>query len=323
MRTRRSQILLLLTLIILFVTLPNLTIARGEKKPPTAQVLVHEAVHILIGLQDEEGRWPYELSGDLGYAVASTAIVAESLLFAEPEDKDVQDAVHKTLTYVLEQLEDPSLATSAESAYEPRVWGQALALELLCHVRARKIAGEHKDKVKEWIPKLVASLVEEEFEGGGWSYAWRNAHQITCLTAPVTQVLLLARAQGEKVPDEVLTRSREVLEAARTEDGAFFYRGSPKDEELQDRSIDTVPGSAARATVCETTLLMLGGSSVDAVRTSLNNFHKYWDALEERRQQEGTHDGEYGIAPYFFYYGHRYAAQAIQMLPEKERAKER
>ena len=28
-------------------------------------------------------------------------------------------------------------------------------------------------------------------------------------------------------------------------------------------------------------------------------------------------------APYFFYYGHRYCAQAIQMLPEKDRVAER
>ena len=36
-----------------------------------------------------------------------------------------------------------------------------------------------------------------------------------------------------------------------------------------------------------------------------------------------THVGDYKIAPYFFYYGHRYCAQAIQMLPEKDRAAER
>ena len=37
----------------------------------------------------------------------------------------------------------------------------------------------------------------------------------------------------------------------------------------------------------------------------------------------GTHEGPYNIAPYYFYYAHYYAAQAIEMLPEKSRAKER
>ena len=55
----------------------------------------------------------------------------------------------------------------------------------------------------------------------------------------------------------------------------------------------------------------------------IDAFHKHWDELEKRRQKTGTHAGPYKIAPYYFYYGHRYAAQAIEMLPEKERPRER
>src|SRR5262249_27103287 len=63
--------------------------------------------------------------------------------------------------------------------------------------------------------------------------------------------------------------------------------------------------------------------STDAIRSAVDAFHTHWDELAKRRQQKGTHEGPYLIAPYFFYYGHRYAAQAIAMLPEKERAAER
>ncbi len=45
--------------------------------------------------------------------------------------------------------------------------------------------------------------------------------------------------------------------------------------------------------------------------------------MEKRRKKTGTHEGPFGIAPYCFYYGHRYAAQAIELLPEAERAKAR
>jgi hypothetical protein len=44
---------------------------------------------------------------------------------------------------------------------------------------------------------------------------------------------------------------------------------------------------------------------------------------EKRRAKPGTHEGPYLIAPYYFYYGHRYAAQAVELFPESERAKER
>ena len=73
----------------------------------------------------------------------------------------------------------------------------------------------------------------------------------------------------------------------------------------------------------ETTLVLLGGGSVEAVRGAVAAFHQHWQELEKRRQKPGTHVGDYLIAPYFFYYGHRYCAQAIELLPEKERAAQR
>ena len=36
-----------------------------------------------------------------------------------------------------------------------------------------------------------------------------------------------------------------------------------------------------------------------------------------------AHEGPYGIAPYYFYYGHTYTALAIEHLPETERAAHR
>src|SRR5262249_18831615 len=58
-------------------------------------------------------------------------------------------------------------------------------------------------------------------------------------------------------------------------------------------------------------------------QASIAAFYKYWDELDKRRQKKGTHEGPYLIAPYYFYYGHRYAAQAIALLPAESRAKER
>jgi hypothetical protein len=72
--------------------------------------------------------------------------------------------------------------------------------------------------------------------------------------------------------------------------------------------------------VCETTLYLAGRGSLEHIRGSIDAFFEHWGELEKRRKQKGTHEGPYKIAPYFFYYAHRYAAQAIEMLPESERA---
>jgi hypothetical protein len=65
--------------------------------------------------------------------------------------------------------------------------------------------------------------------------------------------------------------------------------------------------------------LLAGRSDVEHVRKALDMFLEHWQWLEKRRKGEGTHVPPYGIAPYYFFYAHAYAAQAIEFLPESER----
>jgi hypothetical protein len=239
------------------------------------------------------------------------------LLHAAPKDDEAQAAVRKGLSFVLKELVDPLMEPSTKEAYDVRVWGHAYALEFLCQVRAAKASRTQAKAIDEWIPKLVQTLVTEEIPDGGWNYSTRQYHA-PFVTAPVVQALLWARSQGEKVPTEVLDRARKILEASRGKDGAFSYGGTSRDGRA-----DQLPGSAARSAVCETTLMLLGGGSSEDVQAALNTFHTHWDELAKRRAKTGTHEGPYGIAPYYFYYGHRYAAQAIQLLPAEKQAKER
>jgi hypothetical protein len=300
-------------------------VASARADTPSRADLLKTAIEQLVQLQEDDGQWSYEgvyrvaREIPVGYRIGGTAIVADTLLYAAPESSAAKAAIAKAIPFILKQLEHPLMAPSTQNGYDVRVWGHSCALEFFCHLRAAKADGEHATAIGSWIPKLVETLVTEEIPGGGWNYANRQ-RQASFVTAPVTQALLLAKAQGEKVPEEVLTRARQVLEKSRTTEGGFVYSGAATP---QIRPGDRVPGSAARSAVCEVTLVLLGGGSPDAIRTALNSFHENWDELKKRHQQTGTHVAPYMIAPYYFYYGHRYAAQAIQLLPESERAKER
>jgi hypothetical protein len=291
---------------------------------PSRDELLRIAVDQLVKAQAEDGSWSYEgvyrVGGDIpvGYRIGGTAVVAGALLHAAPDHPAATAAVARATPFILKQLDDPRMAPSTREGYDVRVWGHGTALEYFCHLRAAKAAGADARAVDAWVPKLVAALVTEEIGGGGWNYATRQRHA-SFLTAPVAQALLLARGQGEAVPDAVLDRARRALEKSRADDGAFAYSGPAAGGKTRDK----LPGSAARAAACEVTLILLGGGSADAVRASLGSFHANWDELKKRYQQTGTHVGPYSIAPYYFYYGHRYAAQAIQLLPEADRARER
>lgn len=288
--------------------------------------LVAAGVKQLVAAQEEGGAWPYEgvyrVGGEIpvAYRVGGTAIVAGTLLLAS-EDAAARGAFERGLTYVLATLDDPLLAPSTEEAYDVRVWGHATALEFLCLVRSKKAAGKREKEIDAWIPKLVKMLATEELTGGGWNYATRKA-PASFVTAPVTQSLLAAKGQGFEVPAELLARARRSLELAKAKTGAFLYSGLFKEGEAAYTS-DQLQGSIARAAACETTLRLLGGGSVEGIQSALNAFHDHWQALEDRRRKTGTHEGPYKIAPYYFYFGHYYAAQAIGMLPEKDRARER
>ncbi len=287
-----------------------------------APALIRKSVDTLVMLQEDNGAWSYEgvhrVKGEIPvpYKVGGTATVAIALLSAAPDEGPVKQAIDRGLTYVLKHLGNPMMEPSIEDQYDVRIWGQASALEFLCRVRG----GRPTKGIDGWIEKLVRTIAIEEIPGGGWNYA-RHDQPASFVTAPVVQSLLWARAQGFELPKDILERAKKSLEAARANDGAFLYSGKFKEGQRLETT-DDLAGSAARAAVCEATLRMLGGGSDDAVQSALNAFHDNWTHLEQRAKKQGTHEGPFKIAPYYFYFGHRYAGQAIRLLPEPARAKE-
>jgi hypothetical protein len=305
----------------------------AQPAPPSRDELVRAAVANLVEIQ-EDGEWPYEgvyrvrAEIPFGYRVGGTALTAGALLAAgDPKDEKVRAAIEAGCAFVLANLGDERLAPSTVDAYDVRIWGQACALEFLCAMRAAERLGERRKSADEWIAKLVATLATEEIDGGGWNYATRK-QSASFVTAPVVQALLAARAQGEKVDDAILGRARDVLIAQRAQEGGYVYSGraGAADEkgQLGARSVrESLPGAAARMPACEATLALLGAGSAQRLALAVENFHTNWGELEKRRKQPGTHEPPYGIAPYYFYFGHRYAAQAIELGPPEAREKER
>ena len=301
--------------------------AGGQSTKIDTDAMLRDAVKALIKVQEPGGQWPYEgvykVNKELpvGYRVGGTSIAATTLMHAAPNDKEARAAVERGLAFVIRELNHPLMEPSTKDAYDVRVWGHAYALEFLLLARQHKIAsGPIQAKMIDvWIKNLIDILVIEELNGGGWNYANRKS-AASFVTAPVTQALLFAHGQGEKIPPEIFQRARKSLEKNRFETGSFAYSGNAKEP---GKGINALPGSVARSAVCETTLMLLGGGDIKEVKKAIDAFHTHWEELEKRRQKPGTHIGDYKVAPYFFYYGHRYCAQAIQMLPEKERAAER
>ena len=302
--------------VFLFVTLIGWnSIGFGQSLEDQHHELVQRCVQKLVALQHDDGAWPYEgvyrvrREIPVGYRIGGTAIVCQALLHHAGEQQEVKAAIQRGVDLILQELEDPLMASSVEDSYDVRVWGHIYALTLFCDLKLSNHMNDSADKYVPWIEKLVTILGEEEIRGGGWNYANQRRHA-PFVTAPAAQALLRAREAGAEVPDELFARTASALKASRNENGAYQYSGS-----VRRGRTEPLPGSIARSAVCEATLIMLGQGDQERLKLVIDGFHEHWDELEKRRKKTGTHEPPYGVAPYYFYYGHRYLGQAIALLP--------
>lgn len=274
--------------------------------------------------------WPYEgvvrVAGEIpiGYRIGGTSICASALLDVAGKDnrKAIDEAVGRALEFVLTGLDHPLMAADYDGGYDTRGWGHAYALSFLLRLRElRQVPEKHAKDVDAAIQRMVKVLEETELEKGGWNYARGKSRDAgspaTFMTAPTLQILFEARSLGEKVDAAVIERALKTLEDARLDSSAFQYGTNP--EHKTGEQFEAVPGAIGRMSVCETTLYLAGRGSVERIRGAVEAFFQHWEWLEKRRKQPGTHELPYKIAPYYFFYAHRFAAQAIEMLPAKER----
>jgi len=302
----------------------------------------------LAGLRAAEApgvEWPYEgvyrvpIDGKVsippGYRVGGTAIVCCALLLA-PEDATADApaarlaALERAFDFMLDTLaQDELLAAGPKQGYDVRGWGHAYALEaFLLAMRTRTFEGQRAARVAGAIPGLIECLAANEIPGGGWNYA-NDREASPFMTGSTLLPLFQARAQGFDVDEPLVERALAALERARSAEGAYVYSGvlppavSDGDDGAgsapRDANRMLMPGAAARASIAELCLLLAGRSDQDRLRVAVEAFFAHWDDLLARKSQQGTHAGPYGIAPYYFFYGHTYAALAIEQLPEAER----
>lgn len=316
-------------------------------KPPSAsevRAAVQRGIALLLEKQEAYGEkadrapetvvkreWPYEgvyrVGGrvPIGYRIGGTAICGMALIEAtggKPEGQ-TKAAILRALDFVLEGLGDAQMTGDFSEGYDVRGWGHAYALSFLLRLRGLQLVpAARRADVEGAIDALVTMLQQTEIkQRGGWNYSrpqGDDSDPSTFMSAPTLQILFEARAQGEDVDAAVVERGLKALEDARLETGAFQY-GSDKAHQ-SGQGFEAVPGAIGRMAICETTLLLAGRGDAARVKGALEAFFEHWEWLEKRRKQKGTHVPPYMIAPYYFFYAHRYAAQAIELLPEADRA---
>ena len=304
--------------------------AAQETKPIDNEKALARGVEIILSMQEgeEKDQWPYEgvyrVRGAIptGYQVGGTAIVGNALLLAPgyEDDPDRQAAIKRGATFIVNSIDHKLMAHHFEAGYDVRGWGYAYGLNHLLLLKKLKLVPEGlNDQVEAAIRFFIDGIEATSIpERGGWNYAHagfdRPGPPSPFMTGSTLQALFEAVDQGYRVNEKIITGGLDALEAARTPIGTFVYSG-----EQRNRMRSKVPAATGRMAIAESTLYLAGRSSIDRVRSSVDAFIVHWKWLDARRAKNGTHKPPYGIDPYYFYYAHYYAAQAIELLPENER----
>ncbi len=300
----------------------------AEARAIAIDAAVARGVEVLLASQEGPGndQWPYEgvyrVNQELpiGYRVGGTAIGGLALLNA-PGDGDLaqrEEALARAAAFVIGSIEHPRMAHRFEATYDVRGWGYVYGLSflLLLHSSDRTpedLAADGETAIRFFIAGLDATSIPLT---GGWNYSRRAGFTepgpaASFMTAPALQALFEAKRQGYEVNAEVVRLGLDALERARSGTGAFAYSGTSR---TGVRNL--VPGAVGRMLAAEVTLYLAGRSELSRVRGAIDAFIVHWQWLEQRRAKKGTHTGRYNIAPYYFYFAHYYAAQAVELLPD-------
>jgi hypothetical protein len=326
------------------------SIADDSLKPEALRTAVSRAAMRIVALQEgwQQSEWPYEgvyrVGGNIpvGYRIGGTAIGVMALLQARPHvpeaDRPALDAsITKAADFIIAARTQPLLSVETyQAGYDVRGWAAIYALHALSDLHLARTAlprgdapswaeaartAEH-DAARAWY--LDALQRQEMPKTGGWNYARPRGVDApgapsSFMTATAIQALLRAKAAGQTIDPAVLQRGLDVLDKTRNPlSGEVAYSGfaSARDNDGKD-----IPGATGRMCVLEATLALAGDprASVTRLASAVDAFVEHWDQLDVRRTMTGTHVPPYGVAPYYFMFAHRYAAQAVELLPADQR----
>ena len=313
-------------------------VVAEEVAAPSVDALVSTAVTRIEAMQskgpggDVVAEWPYEgvyrVGGDIPYAyrVGGTSITGLALLEAPglAQSPERNAALIRAVEFVVQSPDEPLMSFDPavyRGGYDVRNWGHCYGLRFLLRAKSTlKLSPELTLKVDRAMQFFLEALKKTEIPTvGGWQYARKSGIENVCdmspfMTAPCLEALLESKAAGLEISPELLERTCAALELCRGTSGYVAY-GTAKPIRDQEQQI---PGAMGRMCATEVALAKAGKQDNARLRFAVEAFFKHWEELEKRRKKQGTHLAPYGVAPYYFYYAHLYAAEAIALLPAAE-----
>ncbi|MDZ4657167.1 MAG: hypothetical protein SH868_06260 [Bythopirellula sp.] len=282
-------------------------------------------------------------------ALAVMALVEASPLFSGAEQEKIEASIERAQAWLLEQGSD--LRRSAPDMYDDyfghalyNVWGHAYGIQAAVALHDRAEGDTTlQAKLKKFIDYHIHRLEQDSFINGGWGYyddpftdKYGNAVQprrakqerptgssISFTTATVLIALKEAERLGFEIPEKLTKPAVDSILRQRYPDFAYAYGEYLKYAPRMD--INRPAGSLGRSQVCNLALRLYGDKLVtdEVLETWLDRLvvRNGWLSMSRKRNYpaQSPHFADFGVAGYFYYYGHYYAAMCIDELPADKR----
>lgn len=293
------------------------------------------ALDWLLANQREDGSWAsgvmdgvqeliYSVESFYAWKVAADAIATMALLHAV-ETPDRRAALERAVERLHVQR-TPKRGNDWDTDYG---WGALYAF--VCAVEladdARFQTEEEQERLAETAGRYLAILLRIQSPSGGWAYyddpiySRRPTWDTSFCTALVLPALSRALQRGWLEDEAVLARAQRYVRRCALPNGAYSYDLTPIPRISGGEHINRVKGSLSRIQVCNWGLALSGDRTItpERVREGLELFFEHHRFLEAARLRPIPHEAYYANAGYFYLFGHYYASQAIQLLPQEER----
>jgi hypothetical protein len=288
--------------------------------PQDAKAEVELAVQRLLERQEEDGSWGREsvFGRDTNIRASITLICVEALEAAPGADDRRRAAIDKGRAYALRHAADRPERPSYQM-YDFSFYSGLYALAYFSR------AAKAEPKLAGDVRRFLETVAVNQRKSGGYSYVWRSREADSYesfASALVALSLRQAKEAGVEFPDELYERCVASIERSRLDGGFFGYHivdGVPRGSFSGNGSL-ALEGCLVRSVVCEYALLEAGRSDAEKLKKAVDDFFRHREELEKvRKRDQRTHQGDFDNAPYYFFFGHYYAALALSKLDRETR----
>ncbi len=316
---------------------------RTEAAPPSATAVdvraaIDRGIAFLVKDQNPDGSWgswrePRGPENSFwsnpgthrAWTTATTGLVCTTLMdLGETASNRSHEALERGIDWLLENG-TPKRVSGWDV---DNTWGYVYSLEAVARaLRDPAFVNSARERpLRKLGADIIAQLVKHQTPDGGWGYyddppyTQRPKWATSFMTAAAILALLEARTAGLEVPDRMLERSSRALARCRLPSGAYTYEMKPVPSPGSLVGMDQIKGSLGRIQVGNLALSRTTDDiTLDDFRRGLDQFFEHHAFLAIGRGRPIPHEAYYGVAGYFFFFGHYYAAGVIESLPVEER----